>query len=215
MFLFPSKPRQIVDPAQTVKNLTELETIDNWCVQVKKNGCRTNPEADKNLPELSMWGRDHTILGVSREYDWTPLFELLPAPFLLDGELIGRKQAEQSNRLYLWDAPILNNCNLVGMPYGKRLNNLYNHFVNNAKVLKLEVNEDVEWTWIETGEIQVGVARPYPATKWEPLLADMMKAYKGSTGEIEGLVFKDTTATMDWGRTVEIHSQLKYLIKYA
>lgn len=212
MFLFPSKPTRIYDPAQTIKTLTEVGKVDDWVVQVKKNGCRTNPEAENGT--LKMWGRDHTILGVSREYDWSPLMELFPAPFLLDGELIGRKQAEQSNRLYLWDCPILDGVNLIGRNYDERYQILWNTFYKNATAMGLKVNCDFDWRWVQIGGIRVGVCATFSANMWKETLEIMMKKYDGSTGEIEGLVFKNKKTTMSWGATKEIRDQLKYLIKY-
>lgn len=214
MFLYPSKPRQIFDPESVINTLVNLGDIGNWIVQVKKNGCRAIPVADKS--GIKIWGRDKSFLTVSNEYDWNVLRDIFSVPFTLDGELIGRKQGETSNRLYLWDCPIIDGVNLIGRPYAERYQILHDDFVKVVSNSNLPLTADTEWTWTKIGSIQVGVASCFEATDWKRLLEKLIGKYKGSTGELEGLVFKNQNYNMNWSpsATREIKEQLKYLIKY-
>lgn len=210
MFLYPSKPREISDPEKLISTLKELGKLENYRVQIKKNGCRSIPNVDE---KVTIYDRRNSILTVSTEMDWSPLKDIFPKNSLLDGELIGRKQGEVSNRLYLWDIPVCGGEDLTKVSYQERYNELWDLFSKFAAKYT-DAILDPEWTWIKVGKITVGVAKSYPAFQWEDLLKSV--EYEGSTGENEGIVFKDVTHPLGWNRwkTSDIKEQVKFLLKY-
>ena len=216
-FLYPSKPSTIYDCSKLISTLRDLNKLENYRVQLKKNGCRAIVLIDENF--VTIKNRQNTILTISLEKDWSPLAYIFPANTLLDGELIGRKQGEVSNRLYLWDVPICGGEDLTKVSYDERyqeLNHLFKSCVRTSTVLY----EQPEWTYAAFGAIQnqaatiIGVAKSYLAEAWEELLKSVN--YISSTGENEGLVFKDITNHLSWDRfkTRDIKEQVKFLFKY-
>ncbi len=198
MFLFPSKPIQIFNPD------TLLESMDGWIMQFKKNGCRAIVSGEND--KVTVYNREGTTLSVSKEYDWSPLLKMFPQPFLLDGELIGRKQGETSNRLYLWDMPICDGRNLTKESYMGRY----------AEMIRLfpawQINDPYQFVVYEAG-IVVGIANCLDPASWSELFKFLSSS---KTGENEGFVFKNPKSTMDWSRTStkEIPNQMKFLFKY-
>jgi hypothetical protein len=208
MFLFPSKPKEVSNPAAFIETLKGLGKLQNWRVQIKKNGCR----AESDIQDaVTIYNRQNSILTVSTEMDWSPLKSIFPKNSLLDGELIGRKQGETSNRLYLWDLPYVGSTDLMQVPYKERYDELFHLFTEAANG---GIVSDPEWAWADFGKVVIGVAKMYPAEDWEKLL-DAVK-FEGSTGCNEGLVFKDITNSLGWDRwkTRDIKEQVKFLLKY-
>lgn len=212
MFLFPSKPKIISAPDKLIDILKQLNKLDNYRVQVKKNGSRAIVWIDE-VGKVTIYDRRNSMLTMAMEMDWSPLAMLFPFRTLLDGELIGRKQGEVSNRLYLWDMPVISGENLTKNSYGERYNELRQIFMTSGDS-KLVIPESVEQIQKDLKKIQVGVANSFSAELWQELLDKI--SYGGSTGENEGLVFKDITHDLSWSRwkTAEIDQQVKCLIKY-
>jgi ATP-dependent DNA ligase len=207
MFLYPSKPKEIRDPEKLIVTLKDLRKLGNYRVQIKKNGCRAIPVLDE---KVTIFDRAHTTLTVSTEKDWSPLNQIFPKNTILDGELIGRKQGEVSNRLYLWDMPYVGGEDLTKVSYEERYQELRKLFLDFTAKPQI----DPEWSWIEVGNINIGIAKSYPADNWRDLLERVK--FEGSTGENEGIVFKDITHHLSWDRwkTREINEQVKFLLKY-
>jgi hypothetical protein len=215
-FLWPSKPEQIQNPDKFIELWDSMGTLKNWGVQLKKNGCRCLPHIKPGSTIL--FDRHGKTLTMGLEKDWSILREIFKNETLLDGELIGRKQGEVSNRLYLWDLPYWNGLANMNMSYKTRYEMLRNIFFEFAMAKNYDVFQTPEWEYIEfpaiTYKITVGVAKTWPAQDWRKLIAAVK--YNGSKGENEGLVFKDLTHDMSWSiiKTREIKGQLKFLLKY-
>jgi len=220
MFLFPSKPKIIYDPDKLISTLKDLGKLQNYRVQIKKNGCRAIPSIEN---QVKIYGRQKTILTVSIEKDWSPLTTIFPNNTLLDGELIGRKQGEISNRLYLWDMPLCGGQDLTQVSYDERYQEMKHLLLSTFDKNSLPVDANSyflgalyypEWIAQQFKEVTIGIAESYPAEKWQELLES--GGYTGSAGENEGLVFKDITHSLSWNRykTREIPEQVKFLLKY-
>lgn len=207
----------IYDPPAMVKVWTDLNKLDRIRVQLKKNGSRAIVWIEGG--KVTIYDRHHTTLTMSLERDWTILCKIYPDKTLLDGELIGRKQGEVSNRLYLWDMPICGGEDLHHLSYAERYSELIEVFSDycdgEQKCGRLSgVTEDPEWDHAQFGKVEIGIARSYPAAEWLNLLRDVN--YAGSTGENEGLVFKEMTHDLSWSyvKTKDIKEQKKFLLKY-
>jgi len=212
MFLYPSKPKEISEPERLIATLRDLGRLGNYRVQIKKNGCRALPAVEE---KVTIYDRAHTTLTVSVEKDWSPLKKIFPLNSLLDGELIGRKQGEVSNRLYLWDMPICGGEDLTKVSYAERYQELHNLFIEFASNHLMKINYNPEWDWVEFSNVIVGVAKCHHAEMWNGLLESVK--FAGSTGENEGIVFKDITHHLSWDhwKTRDIKEQVKFLLKYA
>ena len=179
---------------------------------MKKNGSRTIPEITSS--RVTMWDRKHTTLTPSTENDWKVLKDIFGNGVLLDGELIGRKQGEISNRLYLWDMPIHHLTSLAKWDYEERYTLLQVVFRDYASKNNLHILEAPEQEYIHLDKITIGVAKSFKPETWRDFLKTIK--YDGTTGENEGLVFKDFTHDLSWSlsKTKEIKEQLKFLLKY-
>jgi hypothetical protein len=185
-----------------------------------KTGNSNLRKMDPTIPETTgsgviMWDRKHTTLTPSTENDWNPIKEIFGSNSLLDGELIGRKQGEISNRLYLWDLPIYNGKSLIKFNYETRYELLKAVFKTYAAINNLHILEDPTQIYIHIKKITIGVAKSFEPETWKDFLKGIK--YDGTTGENEGLVFKDFTHNLSWdpAKTKEIKEQLKFLLKYA
>jgi hypothetical protein len=213
MFLWPSKPNLIYNPDSIIENWKKLGILKNFKFQLKKNGSRTIPETTDS--GVTMWDRKHTTLTPSTESDWNPIKEIFGSNSLLDGELIGRKQGEISNRLYLWDLPIYSKISLIKYSYEERYATLIGVFKDYASRNSIHILEDPSQIYIHIKKITIGVAKSFDPETWKDFVKGIK--YDGSTGENEGLVFKDFTHNLSWdlAKTREIKEQLKFLLKYA
>jgi len=213
-FLFPSKPKKVYDPAKVIPHLT-----GEWVCQFKLNGSRAEPSGKR---KVKIFDRHGTTLTISTERNWNELLKLFPAPFILDGELIGRKQGEVSNRLYLWDAPVLGGEDLTKKPYGyryKRLQELFAKFALGLPSAKSDYSLESPFAFVyEVADIEVSLAKSFDVSKWKDLASFVEKKYRTerATGEFEGLVFKNVGHNLAWHglTTREISQQLKFLFKY-
>jgi hypothetical protein len=154
-------------------------------------------------------------LTPSTENDWNPIKEIYGSNSLLDGELIGRKQGEISNRLYLWDLPIYTGKNLTKLNYENRYTMLEVLFRDFASKNNLKILEAPEQIYVHIEKIIIGIAKSFESETWRDFLKGIN--YNGTTGENEGLVFKDFTHNLSWdsAKTKEIKEQLKFLLKYS
>jgi len=213
MFLWPSKPKIIYNPDSIIENLRKLDILKNYKFQLKKNGSRTIPEITDS--RVTMWDRNHTTLTPSIESDWNILKEIFQNDTLLDGELIGRKQGEISNRLYLWDIPVFQGKDLTKLSYKNRYDILTVVFKNYALNQGKHILEAPEQIYLNLGSVVIGIAKSFELESWKDFLKGIK--YDGSTGENEGLVFKDFQHNLSWSltKTKEIKEQLKFLLKYA
>jgi hypothetical protein len=202
MFLYPLQPTLITNPETIISMIN-----DSWLLQVKKNGCRAIPwRAEGKNDKLKLWGRDGSVLSMSYEKDWTPLLNYFKQPFRLDGELIGRKQAEVSNRLYLWDIIEEGGVLLKGVSYGER----YARLLSKVSIgLKHCVDSDL----IYNGDVVISVAKSYAPKQWRELLSILSQ---NKTGENEGFVFKNPFAKLAWSfkPKQETMDMLKFVFKY-
>jgi hypothetical protein len=210
MWLFPSKPREISNPEKLIETLKELGRLENYQVQLKKNGSRGIIEINPT-GKVTIYDRKRITLAMSVERDWSSLAEIFPVNTLLDGELIGRKQGEVSNRLYLWDMPICEGFDLSKISYLERYEKMISFWNKFSRCQKIE---DPEWQHVTIGNIEIGIAKSYPAENWKILLENVN--FSGSTGENEGVVFKNTAHHLSWNqsKTVDIKEQVKFLLKY-
>lgn len=212
MFLWPSKPKLIYNPDSMIETWKKLGILKNFKFQLKKNGSRTIPETTDS--GVTMWDRKHTTLTPSTESNWNLIKEIFGNNSLLDGELIGRKQGEISNRLYLWDLPIHTGYSLIKTPYGDRYDRLQDTFGNYVIKNNIKLLETPEQIYVHIEKIVIGVAKSFEPETWKDFVKSIN--YKGTTGENEGLVFKDFTHDLSWSpsKTKEIKEQLKFLLKY-
>jgi len=211
-FLWPSKPEMIYDPDAMIKVWSDLGKLQNIRVQLKKNGCRAIVSIEGG--KVTIFDRHGTTLTVGLESNWDPLLKLFPDKTILDGELIGRKQGEKSNRLYLWDMPVCGGEDLTKVSYQERYDELHFFLESWQELTKPKVHDDPEWVWFESGKVAIGQAKSYLADQWLELLKAVN--YAGSTGENEGLVFKEVTHNLHWSqvKTKDIPEQKKFLLKY-
>jgi hypothetical protein len=212
-FLFPSKPNLIYNPDAIIENWKKLGILNKFKFQLKKNGSRTIPETTDS--GVTMWDRKHTTLTPSTESNWNILKDIFQSDSLLDGELIGRKQGEISNRLYLWDLPVYHKISLTKASYEERyatLIGVFKDFVSRNNIHLLETPEQI---YFHQDKIIIGVAKSFAPETWKDFLKSIK--YDGTTGENEGLVFKDFTHNLSWdlAKTKEIKEQLKFLLKYS
>lgn len=160
MFLWPSKPVQIQDPGSVVGSLVKSP---NWIVQLKKNGCRAIVSGEND--KVIIYERHGTVLTPSGECNWSPLLNLFQQPFLLDGELVGRKQGEISNRLYLWDVPMEAGVDLTGKPYWERYALLNADWRQDTGKASIPVGVE-RFLVNDPAGIEVSIAKSYPAEIW-------------------------------------------------
>lgn len=206
MFIFPSKPNIIYDPNKLISTLLKLGKLKNWKAQLKKNGSRAIIWIDKNK-KVTIYDRRNTLLTAAMEKDWSHL-KIFPANTILDGELIGRKQGEISNRLYLWDMPFCGGEDLTKYAYDDRYKELIFIFGTTNYL------ESFEWIFRNYSSVIIGIAKMFPAEDWVNIFKNAN--YNGSTGENEGIVFKNITHHLYWDRlkTRDISEQIKFLFKY-
>jgi len=214
MFLYPSKPVSIHSPVHIVQTLERTGLASSYRVQVKKNGCRAITSTVGG--NVIIQNRERGIaLSVSHEHDWSLLKQIFPES-LLDGECIGRKQAETSNKMYLWDLPFWNGISLISEKYSYRYSYLLAAFYSFAREHQLKVYEDICQFWIEHSGVIVGITKAYPIDEWQKLVKQLNKG-NVRTGENEGLVFKNIEHHLNWSgtRTIDINEQMKFLFKYS
>jgi len=183
--LWPSQPKRIYALPPSV-----LASPDKWLAQIKKNGHRAivRGEADGSVSIMSRHGER---LSAALREDWTFLREVFRAPFVLDGELIGPRQAgARSDRLVVWDAILMGGASLLRTPYSERF-----------ALLRSECSQ-----W-EQAMHRVAVALSRPIEEWE----ELWRAIDDPDGEDEGLVFKRCDVALPWHATpcVETPHMLK------
>jgi len=164
----------------------------DWIVQVKKDGHRALLcTHDENLDIFNRYG---TSLNSSRKFDWSWLLDVLPPDSLIDGELVGTRQANPPNKIAVWDMPIYKARDLTNVPYGERY----------ALLRKVLLNKNN----IEHDGMKLLVLRTLP-------VKDYLKFWNTLGPEDEGVVFKNPKATLDWDlyKTRKIVQQLKLKIR--
>jgi hypothetical protein len=222
--MYPSKPEEIgnkqaLDSWFEVLKITDQ--FEHFIFQVKKNGLRAIVWIE-NENTVSVYNREGTILSASSEYDWSKLGHLFPPHTLLDGELIGRRQGEHSNKLYIWDVPIINKQHIYNESYKSRtdeLLSLYDYYVlpRAKKINKSYIKRGSLEEILVYDELEISIARNIPIASEDPLFIDKQISYirKDKNDANEGLVFKDTRHSMDWSlsKTSVISAQKKLLFK--
>lgn len=210
-FLYPPNPSPIYSPKEFFWDSSD------WIVQIKKNGCRAIVVGEEG--EVTIYNRLGSILSVSKEFNWDCLLDLFKPPFMLDGELIGRKQGEWSNRLYLWDILAENGESYIKRTYGFRLRILCSQFATPRVevVVSNDFTADRKIIYSNIGEkggVEISIANSFPASEWERLLIHRSSDVR--KGENEGLVFKSLDANYKWTskRQGQNPGMFKFLWKY-
>lgn len=195
LFLFPEKPNEIHD----------LNIVPpNYLGQIKKDGHRAIIEID-NI--VKIYNRQGGILSATANQNWSFLNKIFPNKSLLDGEIVGIRQAkEKSDTIVIWDIPICDNIYLLKNSYLERWN-LLNSFVAKNQIV---TNKSFGCKFIgENNGLSIYLSNNFQVSEAE----DIFKQLDGNFDE--GIVFKNPNSCLEWSKTktkVTIN-QLKYKIK--
>lgn len=210
MQLWPGQPRRIYEPPATV-----LESPD-WTFQVKKNGWRDIVHCGSPDEPMQHFNR-HGEPAADDGTDWSWLAQVLPAPFILDTEKMGFRQAgADRNYRFIIDCPLLDGVDRTRWPYDERLALLRFHFTDSGRAARSPITnvasdvllrqlwaggrffgcnlEDI-WTWLPTGQ-QIALLSLWPITLWRTTWAELL--WVDPEGPNEGLVFKRSSAPLAW-----------------
>jgi len=177
-FYFPNKPIHVYDPVKLMTTMGPVQ--EDWIVQPKWNGKRVEIACNAE-GQITLFGRQ----GQFFKDRWPWLGELpLPRPWFLDGELL------RDNRIFVWDAAVLDGKPVYKSAYAPRLDLLQ------EKIPKPLTNGSQTLECIQTMP-----ARFYGALlrrEGDPLL--------------EGIVWKNLNATNLWGpySTNQVSSMFKF-----
>ena len=206
-FLYPQKPKQIFDV-----NLVP----DNYNVQIKKNGWRTEIETSNN--QVKLYSREGSKLSRGNENNFNFIKDVFPQPFSLDGELLGTRQTGNNlNCIVIWDVPILNSEDLTKLRYIDRYNKLLK-FVN--KKIKF-INDDKKFGTYLIDEYKgfgIYLCINYKKEEWIKLWDKIIDEHNTKISKLainEGLVFKNPNADNLWStsKTIEHINQLKLKVE--
>lgn len=195
MFLYPEKPMQIHDIDFVPKN---------YIAQIKKDGHRAIIEID-NI--VKVYNRNGDILNASKKYDWSWLNKVFPNKTLLDGELVGIRQAKElSDTIVIWDAPIYDGVSLKNNSYIERWNVLNSLVCKKQQVTK----KSYGCSFIaEFDGMKLFLSHNFPINLAKAIIQKLDAHFD------EGIVFKNPDSKLEWSKikTVTTTNQLKYKIK--
>jgi len=194
--LFPGQPMRIYRVPPVV-----LENPDKWCVQVKKNGHRAIVRCPA-VGKVNIFSRHGDLLTAAGRAanGWCWLCDIFDSPFVLDGELLGPRQAGSSGlTLCVWDAILLGGASLLNVPYLERWGLL------GETVLQGNLDNNIFHN--SGGSPMLVCAETMPVEAWDGL-------WRGITdpdGPDEGLVLKRKDMPLAWHPRpgVEDPNQLK------
>jgi len=197
MTLFPGQPMRIYSVPDSITAHPE-----KWCVQIKKNGHRAVVRCDETgtVKMIGRHGDDHELTA-SKRHEWQWLTDVLKPPFVLDGELVGPRQAGTKNYvLWMFDIILLKGKSFERRPYLDRLYTLWAANPGNVHV------HGTHYSYEACSEKLRNVPG-YPIS-WA---SDLFRNILNPDGENEGLVFKRTDIPLAWHTRpgVEDPNQLK------
>jgi hypothetical protein len=184
MTLFPGQPMRIyeVPPSVTAPD-------SSWLVQFKKNGHRAIVRCDEAGRVVMIDRHGKGELAASKKGEWQWLADVFAPPFVLDGELVGPRQAGSKNwSLALWDAISMAGCSWAEIRYLDRLRMLKEPIPRSQGTVHI-----VGWMFEPAGWRNI----------WDSIT--------DPDGEDEGLVFKRWDIPLAWHTRpgVEDPNQLK------
>ena len=177
--LWPGQPMRIY-------SVPELDPA-KWLTQLKKNGHRAIIRCGEDGAVRIFERHGRGELTAAKKHDWSWLNDLFAPPFVLDGELVGPRQAGTKNyKLVLWDY-----C----------LPDFSEEALYEDRLVILE--KMVAYSRWKT----VSVIASYPVEQWQTLWSSLTDP----DGENEGLVFKRSDIPLAWHTRpgVEDPNQLK------
>ncbi|KPL05708.1 hypothetical protein AMJ85_11115 [candidate division BRC1 bacterium SM23_51] len=192
--LLPGQPMRVYQ----VPELNE----DDWIVQIKKNGRRCIVRCAGDDTPVELFNRHGERLTNTQDWQW--LSEVIPPPFVLDGEELGSRQAgAERNRLVLWDCILLDGETLLDHWYTRRLV-ILRHRINHSGLRPVTGSFDQIaalgflgcWrrdVWQRNGQY-FGILGDLPLSDW-PVFWELIT---DPDGPDEGLVFKRATVALAW-----------------
>ena len=163
--LYPSQPMRIyaVPP----------DLGSPWIVQIKKNGHRAIVRCASYDRPVCIYSRHGGLLtAAKRTTDWSWLKDVFVPPFVLDGELVGPRQAGLGHSLHLWDMIRHDGESMLAWPYLQR---------------KMAITE--------MSPVSAGLScETYPFERWQ----ELWDSITDPDGPDEGLVFKRGDVAIPW-----------------
>lgn len=181
MRLFPPNPKRIY----SVPTL-----VGDWIVQIKYDGHRAVIECFDG--ECKVFGKAGQYpLAATKGYDWSWIKSIFGDNFILDGELIGPRQAgEPNNRLVVWDDAFLDGVELTDAIYRDRQSGL---------IRRLNIDGQVATEGMYVIAAYKGMTlyanRSWSAAQWQQIGREVTErelVYE------EGLVFKRADHCLCW-----------------
>lgn len=175
-FIYPGRPIR----AYSVSAIPE-----NYMFQIKKDGHRVIIVCDGH--DIVFYNRHGKKLSSIIKYEdkWKFISSIFPAPFVLDGELVGPRQAgSKSDIIYLWDCPVMDGRNLMKCPYIDRYMSLMNYSSN------IVSNSSISIANKNGMSVELSLIKTYNEfyCAFNSLIKD----------EDEGVVFKNTRSSLYW-----------------
>jgi len=180
MRLFPPNPKRIY----SVPTL-----VGDWIVQIKYDGHRAVIECFDG--EFKVFGKAGQYpLAATKGYDWSWIKSIFGDNFILDGEVIGPRQAgEPNNRLCVWDDAYLDNVNLTDVIYRDRQSGL-------IRRLNIDGQVGMEMCVVAAYKgMTLYASRSWSAAEWRQVQQELLARNRADE---EGLVFKRADHCLCW-----------------
>lgn len=196
-FIFPEKPKRVYD----------IKTVpSNYQFQIKKDGHRAIIIING---EVKIYNRHGAILNAGKKFNWEWLSKVFPKGTILDGELVGARQAGQINdTIVIWDCPFFKEENLLDKSLSERHGILEKLTSNN--ILPINNGKLFGTSYLENEDgMSICLSKNFD-------LSDYQKCWMSLDNYFdEGLVFKNPKANLNWNyvSTTESINQLKLLKK--
>ena len=178
MRLFPPNPKRIY----SVPTL-----VGDWIVQIKYDGRRAVIECFDG--EFKVFGKAGQYpLAATKGYDWSWIKSIFGDNFILDGEVIGPRQAgEPNNRLVVWDAAWIHGNDLTKLDYKDRM-------IATCAFIGKDFDGGSTLT-AQCDGMMLRQATSFSAGQWEHVRSE---ALARNRADEEGLVFKRADHCLCW-----------------
>lgn len=195
-FLFPEKPNRIY---------SEGVVPDNYLFQYKKDGHRAIILIKEDNVEI--YNRHGNILNASKNFDWNWLKDIFPKNTMLDGEIVGARQAgELNDTIVIWDIVYENNVSLIDLSYKERWEKLFQYTSKEIKTTKKSIGTIFI---AENNNTEIYLSNNYQKCNFKNEWNKLDKIFD------EGIVFKNPDSKLSWNifGTKTTSNQLKILAK--
>jgi hypothetical protein len=177
--LYPSQPMRIYEVPPNLG--------PPWIVQIKKNGHRAIVRCVGPDDPVCIYSRHGDPLTAAKGRDWDWLKDVFVPPFVLDGELVGPRQAGSEHRLCLWDMILHDGESMLAWPY-------------------------LQWkiAITEMSPVSAGLScETYPFERWQ----ELWDSITDPDGPDEGLVFKRADVAIPWHPRPNVESALQLKLR--